>query len=659
MNNNRKILCGAAALLVSAGVFGASFLIPELSDHINRLGNGNLLVYGAMLLIFCLVFLGGMLLTERWEPGTWMSRKNKKVNKLIFTVLIFSQMIFYTIGVSMETGQVGSVSEKYGWHTQPLPLMNLLFLAELVVFFRVYANIQIREEKNDWMVWLIYAVLTILIFYCMDTPNIFGRAEAGDHFHAHAYYNSVYNVYQGLPYTDTITSIYGHYGLLFKIPMKLVGGDFRMFVLMIAALGTLAHVCAFLVLELTVESRILRALGAVTAAFPVLGMRGGYYWQVWPHRMIFPMILLLYAAILMKKQWWNRWTDLAGYLICLLAILWNTETGVILAVAWMALFVSRCLAGGEWRISLLIRTVPVHAVCVAASFFGAYGIVNLYNLSKHSPANTLGEFLIPLLSDSYMVDILHLDLPMYPSAYMGVIALFLIGTAMGISTWFYAKQKNDGQVQLIFFLSISALGRITYYVNRPSYHNLDCVSLSAVILLAYLGQRGMTFVKKRKWKHWEEMDLAGVVNGTLGLACAAAVLAMSTGTVLQFSQNSKIKENYHNVGELEAFVQEIAEVVPENTHGFGLNVAEIYSLLHWNTQCFTMDFSDMAVIPESLQELREQLTEADAPYVFTSRSSLPIWERNDPETYQWFSETYELDQTFPYYEEEFQFYRKK
>ena len=86
----------------------------------------------------------------------------------------------------------------------------------------------------------------------MDTPNIFGRSEAGDHFHAHAYYNSVYNVYQGLPYTDTMTSIYGHYGLLFKIPMKLVGGDFRMFVLMIAALGTLAHVCAFLVLELTV-----------------------------------------------------------------------------------------------------------------------------------------------------------------------------------------------------------------------------------------------------------------------------------------------------------------------------------------------------------------------------------------------------------------------
>ena len=94
MNSNRKILCGAAALLISAGFFGASFLIPELSDHINRLGNGNLLVYGAMLLIFCLVFLVGMLLTERWETGTWMNRKNKKVNKLVFAVWILSQMVF-------------------------------------------------------------------------------------------------------------------------------------------------------------------------------------------------------------------------------------------------------------------------------------------------------------------------------------------------------------------------------------------------------------------------------------------------------------------------------------------------------------------------------------------------------------------------------------
>ena len=107
----------------------------------------------------------------------------------------------------------------------------------------------------------------------MYTPNIYGRGEQGDNYHAHAYFNSVYNVYQGMPYTHNVTSIYGHYGLFFKIPMKLVHGDFRAFVLMIAGIGTLAYICAFLVLQMLVRSRVLRILAALALTFPVLGMR--------------------------------------------------------------------------------------------------------------------------------------------------------------------------------------------------------------------------------------------------------------------------------------------------------------------------------------------------------------------------------------------------
>lgn len=75
-----------------------------------------------------------------------------------------------------------------------------------------------------------------------------------DSYHGHAYFNSVYNIYQGMPYTHNVTSIYGHYALFFKIPLKLFHGDFRAFVMMLAVVGTLAHVCAFLTLQLLVES---------------------------------------------------------------------------------------------------------------------------------------------------------------------------------------------------------------------------------------------------------------------------------------------------------------------------------------------------------------------------------------------------------------------
>ena len=149
------------------------------------------------------------------------------------------------------------------------------------------------------------------------------------------------------------------------------------------------------------------------------------------------------------------------------------------------------------------------------------------------------------------------------------------------------------------------------------------------------------------------------MRGGIGLICAASVLAMGTGNVLQFSQNSQIKENFHNTAEFEDFAQQVAAVVPANTHAFGLNVAEVYSMLHWSTQCFTMDFSDMAVRPDSLKELKEQLETEDAPAVFTNKSSLGIWQRNDLETYQWFCDTYKLNSRFSFYNEEFRYFTKR
>lgn len=132
----------------------------------------------------------------------------------------------FIVGVSQETQQVGSVAGRYGWHTQPLWLMAALFFVELAAFFWMYRKITVEEKCGEWLLYVLYAVLTILVFYSMDTPNIFGRGEWGDSYHAHAYFNSIYNVHWGMPYTAELTSIYGHYALLWKLPMKLIGEIF-------------------------------------------------------------------------------------------------------------------------------------------------------------------------------------------------------------------------------------------------------------------------------------------------------------------------------------------------------------------------------------------------------------------------------------------------
>ena len=659
MKKNREMFSGLTAWLVSACFFLGCFANKQLLEKISKLGNSHILIYGITLVLFCLAFLVCMWLTGRMKGKQSYSDGNAAGQKILFSVLLLSQIPFWIICVANETDQVSSVAGRYGWHTHPLIFGIILFLAELLILTWMYAKISVPGRDGEWIVWLTYVVLTVLILYSMYTPNIFGRGEQSDSYHCHAYFNSVYNIYQGMPYTHNVTSIYGHYALFFKIPMKLLHGDFRAFVMMLAMVGTFAHVCAFLTLQLLVESRALRIAGALAIAFPILGMRGGYYWQVWPHRIVFPMILLLYGAVILKKNYRGFISMAGGYLICLLAVLWNTETGIFLAISWAAMYVSRYFSENRVKIGKLLINIAVHVAGIVFSVLGAYGTVNLYNILKHSPVNSLEDFLVPLLSSNYMEGVLHLDMPLYPCAYMAVITLFLMGISVGLSGWFQEEKKQCWNRELIFLLSVGALGCLVYYINRPAYHNLDCVALLAAILSAYFGQYGLRFIRNKEWKNFGKISSTHVFRAGVGLICTAAVLAMSTGTVLQFAQNSQIKENFHDMEDFEGLAAQVAEMVPGNTPAFGINIPEIYSLLQRRTECFTMDFSDMLVRPDSLKELKDQLEHAGVRGAFTEKSSMRIWKRNDPETYRWFREHYKLKDTISFQQEEFQYYIEK
>ena len=238
MKKNREVICAFAAWVLSACFFMSCFMIPGLAEKINSLGNSNMLVYGMSLILFCLLFASGMGIAHRHEVAGKTFPENVKARKTVFWLMLFIQIPFWLLCISGETEQLGSVAAKYGWHTQPAVIAAFLFLAELAIFFWACQNVCFPEKDGEWIIRLVYAALVLLVFYSMYTPNIFGRGELSDAYHGHAYFNSVYNIYQGMPYTHNVTSIYGHYGLFFKIPMELVHGDFKAFVAMVAGIGT-------------------------------------------------------------------------------------------------------------------------------------------------------------------------------------------------------------------------------------------------------------------------------------------------------------------------------------------------------------------------------------------------------------------------------------
>lgn len=662
IRKNRELIAGGIALIIAAVFFVCCLSVPALEIVISRYGNINILVYGLTLVLFCGCFFMLMLVFTKLDIGK-CSILEKKISKKI---TLYALLIFMSIGgiaiLAYEAEQYGGVAYKYVWHTQPLYLVILFFAFEIAAFLWINAKWKNNSKEMEWMVWAVFIALTVLVWYSMDTPNLYGRGSEGDWYHGHAYFNSIFNVYWGIPYTDEITSIYGHYALFWKIPMELIKGDFRKFVFLQAMLTALIHTCSFLVLKKIVNSRMLQMMGAFAITLPILSMRGGYYWQVWPHRIVFPVILLLYVAIILKNNKMNWLTIAGGYVICILGVVWNTETGMILAVAWAVMLLSKMLCENNFSWKKFVGGIFIHGGGIVISFVGAFGIVNLYNILKHSPVNTLQEFLIPLLSDSYMTDILHLDMPFIPTGYMPEIILFLMGVAVGIRDWKWFR-KNDKEIlwktHFMLFLSISALGRFVYYMNRPAFHNMDCCHISVIILSVMFAEKGLQFIRQQEWKNIEYLSFHKVVKNSISVVCIITVLAMGTGTVLQFSQNSQIKESFHNTKQIETFYQQIANEVPKDTFAFGAYIAELYSWLHWDPEYFSIDFTDMSVAPDGAFRIIRALQEGEEEQVLTTTFSVQLIERYNPEGYQWFIENYELSKSFPMYTMEYVYYKKK
>ena len=641
------LFSGSLAVFLAALFFTVCLKVPELSAFISSIGNINLIVFAGTVILFCLSFF---FFYRAFCFRSCRFLQRRAVRSVCFILTALGSLLFFITSFLMEGNLTGGVSYKYVWHNLPLLLVITLTGIFCVMFFGLW---RFREVPlKTWILYLFYGGMTLLMTYTFYTPNIFGRGQAADTAHGHAYFNSVYNVFHGSAYTEYTTSIYGHYALFYKLPLKIMGGNFLDFVLITALIGGLCFLCSFLTLHLLVDNTVIRILGCISMTLPILSMRGGYYWQVWPHRILFPALLLLFGAFCLRSGKLNRLTCILGYVLCLAGIVWNTESGLICAAAWAALWLLRYFILQKQCLLSVLKTVVFHGAAVPAVFFGAFGLVNLYNILQDSPANTLREFLFPLMSSSYMTDLLHLDLPLYPAAYMGVLLLFFIAAAWGISAMRYFQHFTSSRVPVLpafsFFLAVISLGQMTYFMNRPAYHNLDICHLQAVLCLCILAAPALPQMCRFSFKKFFVNSFAQLGRISLCTVSLCVLLVLTLGTAIQYAYNSDIKKNYHNMEELQAFADTIEQEIPPHTYGFGVSVSEIYSLLGWSTNCYTLDFTDLSVRPQVAEYVIQDIKDRKIKQVFTGQATIEKMESFSPESALWFHEHFTLEKEYEF-----------
>lgn len=648
--STNKIMAFLVSLLITTGAALCCFKIPALSQAISARGNINLLTYAMMVVLFCISYLLISLLLVRTEKPGIFDRPEKALPAAL--VLFAGNLLFLVWMFQLETEVYGSVSVRYIWHIVPFWL-TAVSLTALGVFFLSFAR-KSRITAGPFAMSTFYGMLTLLVGYNFFTPEVFLRNEP-DRLHMDAYFNSIYNVLHGSPYTEYTTSIYGHYGILYKLPMKLLGGDLIDFILLNALVGAVSFLAVFLALHFIVKNNLLRILGAVAVTFPVLSMRSGIYWQLWPHRVLFMCLMLCYMAFCVRYKKLTPLTCTLGYLLAGVGILWNTESGLFCAAAWAGFWILRSLCSKKNKVSHIIRIILLQISGMVLSFLGAWGIVEIYNLIQGGKVMGIREFLFPLLQSSYMDDLLRVDLPDFPSAYMVILALFFLACAWGIShMWFLRRNTEENTAAALlpcfaFATAVLSLGQITYFVNRAAYHNLEIAHIPSVLLLCMLAETGLNTFYTFRLKRKQEFSGMEIFRGAFTAMALLVLMTICTGNVIQYGQNTALREELHNKQELNDFAAHIAANIPENTYAFGIGVPEIYSILRWDTGCYTLDLPDLSLRPEAGDFIMDDIKEKQLPAFFAGEGTISRMKKySSKEKSTWLLDTYEVSQTFEF-----------
>ena len=657
--SSNKITAFLIALALSFGFGTCCLKLPALSGLISSFGNINMLSYALTVVFFCLAYLIAALILDR-SSRELLSPRGALTLSLF---LLLGNSIFLAAAYVLEVNIYGGVSYRYIWHSLPAALVFLFIGAEVLFFFLCLRQSRLCIPPSA--LFLLYGALTLLMLYTFYTPEVFMRDEA-ERYHMNAYFNSVYNVLHGQPYTEYTTSIYGHYGLLYRLPLLLLGGDLIDFVRLNAVLGALCFLAMFLALHFMVKSSLLRLMGALAMTFPVLAMRSGTYWQLWPHRILFMSLTLCFGAFCVRFHKLNRITCVLGYVLGFLAILWNTESGLFCTVAWSAFWILRLLCGRQASLFRSVRGILCHLAGIVLSFLSAWGVVEVYNLSAGGRVMGIREFLFPLLQSSYMDDSLRVDLPDYPSAYITVLALLFLGTAWGISRMrcFRARQNHSAEADLlpcyVFFVSVLSLGQITYFMNRAAYHNLDICHLPAMLLLCIFAERGLSIVREFRFRQAGAYAPSRIFHGAFAAAALAVLLIVNTGNMLMAGVNAQLRLPFHQEQEVVDFAAHVAASVPKDTYAFGISVQELYAALRWDTNCYTLDFPDIGLRPEAGNYLMDDLTAKGVPGFLARDNALERLEKYcDKEKLAEIMDTYQLKETFEFKEAVFYYYVKK
>lgn len=546
--------------------------------------------------------------------GRWPGKSGCCLEKWIFWILDIVNVIAL-VRVFLNNERVfASDTSSFMWHQDKF--VALLLVASCIGLSLVIVK---KNEQLGCSVGIIQIICVSVYGYTLYCPNYMWEGGWILH-HGNAYFNSVYNVMHLVPYNEVTNSIYGCYAIILAPLTNLFGGTVQSMVFVLAVLGMVSMLCYQYVLNNVVNSTLVRSIASIAMCLTVVSMRWCAYFQAHPHRDIFVALMLAYLIYTNKKRKTVA-VNIGFVVIMALSLVWNFETGVVtvlmyfLVTAWKAYHQFNLFKKSFWK------SVFRSCVMVVTSGIICVSVLEGYNRLAGAEYMSLREYMYPYCHG--LDSMLQTNLPNFFSAYllMLLVFLFFLGTSI---------MRNKGEDDIFFIIAVCGLGSMVYYINRTAFYNLDLAYPFAIILISNMADDGMTrlpsiTLPKRIWS----------------FQCLCVITFLCILTIINYPEMEKKRsESYRPMSNIDVVIDEMSQIIPPDTPAIGKGVTELYSLLGWDTQIYTMDFSDIEISKKATQHAYESALAEEK--ILLSADAITILQNK----YSGFEQHFEIKNTF-------------
>lgn len=614
--NERLLSRFPVIMTVSVAAFVGSAAVLEIAEDMGFLAaflcRSNIIKYAFSLFVFSLTFV--VTCIASWAiPVKGQSITNRELKKKTYRRLLLSAIL--VVGALLLHRRFFAENNDFAipLYATTLHMIPLGCALPLTVATALAALVISRRGKIISPRWVVPGYLAALSLTFAATLLL--DPTQGDLFHGIAYLESVYNVLHGVPYTWETTGIYGHYALFLAPVLHLTGSNSLAVMLLMSALicGS-AALCIYCIHHL-IEENWLRILGAFACCMCLITLRTSNYWQLQPHRILFPMLVSAWLVYLTNKNRWGTWELLASWLVSVAAVLWNTESGIFCAIALAAAFLVHDLQTRRWYQPEMLLRYVLHILLIIGSVVAAIGVMNLYNYLCGYRTPEISLFFFPMGVPDYMDGVLRYDLTLENDAWVYVLVLFSVLLLVGLyQTSILGRQTGSASARYApLCVAVAAMGLLSfsYYANRAAYYNLEIVFQLACIAMCLFWR-----MFSNAWKNRNEgtRTLKRLAQAVISVVCLAvmAVLAMQSVVFAGKCIRRSADAGHYNTRTLQEVCEIWRENIPQDTYAFGMGVSIVYEELGWDPGGRYRDFPDLFVGESVLGVIVDEALEHDS-----------------------------------------------